>query len=99
MSTAQLWSAVRCPACAYVEPLAMSMNACLVFHACAGCGAIVRPRAGDCCVFCSDGSVACPPVQAGGTPGPCRSPGLALRQEPDDRTAPGIALLSTDETP
>ncbi|MFN3988266.1 MAG: GDCCVxC domain-containing (seleno)protein [Rhodocyclaceae bacterium] len=25
----------------------------------------MRPKPGDCCVFCSWGTVACPPVQAG----------------------------------
>ncbi|MDY0329290.1 MAG: GDCCVxC domain-containing (seleno)protein [Thiomonas sp.] len=27
------------------------------------CGAELRPLPGDCCVFCSYGSVPCPPVQ------------------------------------
>jgi hypothetical protein len=27
------------------------------------CGAVLRPRPGDCCMFCSHGSVPCPPVQ------------------------------------
>jgi PAS domain S-box-containing protein len=31
---------------------------------CAGCGALLRPKPGDCCVFCSYGSVPCPPIQA-----------------------------------
>ena len=37
------------------------------------CGTLLRPKAGDCCVFCSYGSVKCPPVQAGGGCGgrPC----------------------------
>ena len=33
------------------------------FYPCKGCGAMLRPKAGDCCVFCSYGSVPCPPVQ------------------------------------
>ena len=44
----------------------MPTDACLFFHECAGCHALLRPKPGDCCVFCSYGSVACPPVQAGG---------------------------------
>lgn len=39
-------------------------DACIYFYDCAGCGAVLKPRAGDCCVFCSYGSVPCPPVQA-----------------------------------
>jgi len=29
---------------------------------------LLRPKSGDCCVFCSYGSVPCPPIQAGETP-------------------------------
>jgi hypothetical protein len=47
----------------------MPTDACLFFHECAGCHALLRPEAGDCCVFCSYGSVPCPPVQAGATCG------------------------------
>jgi len=43
----------------------MSADACVFFHACAGCGTLLRPAPGDCCVFCSYGSAPCPPVQAG----------------------------------
>ena len=42
----------------------MPTDACLFFHECAGCHALLRPKPGDCCVFCSYGSVPCPPVQA-----------------------------------
>jgi hypothetical protein len=41
----------------------MPLDACVFFHECAGCGALLRPKPGDCCVFCSYGSVPCPPVQ------------------------------------
>lgn len=43
----------------------MPTDACLFFHECAGCHTLLRPKAGDCCVFCSYGSVPCPPIQAG----------------------------------
>ncbi|HUI14031.1 MAG TPA: GDCCVxC domain-containing (seleno)protein [Xanthobacteraceae bacterium] len=43
----------------------MPLNACQITYHCTGCGEILRPRPGDCCVFCSYGSVPCPPVQAG----------------------------------
>jgi hypothetical protein len=32
---------------------------------CKGCGETLKPLPGDCCVFCSYGTVPCPPVQAG----------------------------------
>jgi len=41
----------------------MPTNACQFFYDCAGCGELLRPKAGDCCVFCSYGSVPCPPIQ------------------------------------
>src|SRR5215831_7132623 len=37
-----------------------------VFHECTACGTLMRPKAGDCCVFCSYGSVKCPYVQSTG---------------------------------
>ena len=43
----------------------MPMDSCQFFHECAGCQALLRPMAGDCCVFCSYGSVPCPPIQQG----------------------------------
>jgi hypothetical protein len=49
----------------------MPDDACLFFWNCPGCGARLKPKPGDCCVFCSYGSVPCPPVQlaAAHTPG------------------------------
>jgi len=41
----------------------MPTDACQFFYECASCKAILRPKAGDCCVFCSYGSVRCPPKQ------------------------------------
>ncbi|WP_280985258.1 GDCCVxC domain-containing (seleno)protein [Dichotomicrobium thermohalophilum] len=43
----------------------MPLNACVYFHECTRCRAIFRPKAGDCCVFCSYGDIDCPPVQRG----------------------------------
>ncbi|MEO7218777.1 MAG: GDCCVxC domain-containing (seleno)protein [Gemmatimonadaceae bacterium] len=65
MATIQLASVLTCPICSYAETLEMATDACTYFHECANCGARLRPLAGDCCVFCSYGSVPCPPVQAG----------------------------------
>ncbi|MCX8252660.1 MAG: hypothetical protein OTI36_01605 [Beijerinckiaceae bacterium] len=41
----------------------MPTNACQFFYECTGCGSLLRPKAGDCCVFCSYGDVPCPPIQ------------------------------------
>jgi hypothetical protein len=61
-----LESVITCPECGYRQSAAMPVDACLFFFECAGCGALLRPRPGDCCVFCSYGSVKCPPVQLNG---------------------------------
>jgi len=45
----------------------MPADACLVVYDCEGCGKTLRPLPGDCCVFCSYGSVPCPPVQTART--------------------------------
>ena len=43
----------------------MPTDACQFFYDCKNCGERLKPRQGDCCVFCSYGSVPCPPRQAG----------------------------------
>ena len=41
----------------------MPTDACQYFYECEGSGALLKPLAGDCCVFCSYGDVPCPPIQ------------------------------------
>jgi len=60
-----LQSVITCPHCATAKAEAMPTDACQFFYVCTGCGATLRPKQGDCCVFCSYGSVPCPPIQAG----------------------------------
>lgn len=57
-------SAVRCPECGVAKTERMPTDACQIFYECTGCGIKLRPKTGDCCVFCSYGSVPCPPIQA-----------------------------------
>lgn len=57
-------STVTCPECEARTEEAMPEDACVIRWECPACGAILGPREGDCCVFCSYGSVPCPPVQA-----------------------------------
>jgi len=64
LSTMILQSVITCPHCATAKPETMPTDACRFFYTCTGCGATLRPKPGDCCVFCSYGSVPCPPVQA-----------------------------------
>jgi hypothetical protein len=59
----ELRSIITCPHCGWQEGEMMPSDACQYFYDCKGCGAVLRPKPGDCCVFCSYGSVSCPPVQ------------------------------------
>ncbi|WP_084013792.1 GDCCVxC domain-containing (seleno)protein [Leisingera methylohalidivorans] len=62
-----LISVLSCPACGHETAEEMPQDSCQWFHECPACRALLRPKPGDCCVFCSYGSVPCPPVQTGGT--------------------------------
>jgi hypothetical protein len=58
-----LQSVITCPKCGHRTEETMPTNACLFFYDCSRCGATLKPKSGDCCVFCSYGSVPCPPIQ------------------------------------
>ncbi len=58
-----LKSVITCPQCGHRAEETMPTNACLFFYDCSACGAKLKPKPGDCCVFCSFGSVPCPPMQ------------------------------------
>lgn len=56
-------STITCPHRAAWRIETMPENACQVVSRCRGCGETLRPRPGECCVFCSYGTVPCPPIQ------------------------------------
>ena len=60
----QLASVLRCPQCGFEKEETMPTDACQFFYQCTHCGAHLRPKPGDCCVFCSYGSRPCPSKQA-----------------------------------
>lgn len=57
-------SVLTCPHCGNHKEEEMPINACQYFYTCNYCNVHLKPKEGDCCVFCSYGSVACPPIQA-----------------------------------
>jgi DNA-directed RNA polymerase subunit RPC12/RpoP len=59
-------SIITCPQCGHRAEETMPTDACLFFYDCSQCQAHLKPASGDCCVFCTYGSVPCPPVQTGG---------------------------------
>lgn len=62
---AELKSTLTCPHCRHASDETMPTDACQWFYECTGCGTVLKPLAGDCCVYCSYGTVPCPPIQGG----------------------------------
>jgi hypothetical protein len=63
MDTIALESVLTCPQCGFAKLETMPTNVCQFYYECSNCKTMLRPNAGDCCVFCSFGSVKCPPIQ------------------------------------
>ena len=59
----QLNSVITCPECRFSKEEIMPTDSCLVFYKCSNCGQILKPKKGDCCVYCSYGSIECPHIQ------------------------------------
>jgi hypothetical protein len=56
-------STITCPQCGHARQETMPLDYCQIRYTCENCGAELRPKAGDCCVFCSYGDVQCPSKQ------------------------------------
>lgn len=65
-------STITCPKCGYAKMEEMPTNACQWAYKCENCEELLTPLDGDCCVYCSYGSVPCPPIQKDG-PNSCCS--------------------------
>lgn len=63
-TTPILESTITCPNCGFRQAETMPVNACQYFYECPACHAMLKPKPGDCCVFCSYGTRKCPPKQA-----------------------------------
>ena len=50
-------SVVRCPHCGAEREETMPLNTCRAVYTCPECHATLRPLPGDCCVFCSYGTM------------------------------------------
>ena len=61
----ELESEITCPNCGHRKKEIMPTDACQFFYECENCRAVLKPRQGDCCVYCSYGTVKCPPLQVG----------------------------------
>jgi hypothetical protein len=56
-------SIIACPKCEFKAEEEMPIDACQFFYECKSCKSLLKPLVGDCFVFCSYGSVPCPPIQ------------------------------------
>jgi hypothetical protein len=75
MTAVILESTLTCPQCGAQVTETMPTDMCVVRWRCPACGAEARPAPGDCCVYCTYGSVACPPIQQAAAGGGCCSSG------------------------
>ena len=53
IATAILESMLTCPECGRSTLEEMPPDSCRLFHECVECLSLLRPKAEDCCVFCS----------------------------------------------
>ena len=65
MAELVLESTITCPECGHSRTESMPTEACQWFYDCERCKSVLRPKRGDCCVFCSYGTMKCPPMQGG----------------------------------
>ncbi|MDP2412453.1 MAG: MerC domain-containing protein [Daejeonella sp.] len=59
----ELRSTITCPNCGHKKDEIMPTDACAYFYECEKCKVRSKPLKGDCCVYCSYGTVKCPPMQ------------------------------------
>ncbi len=61
-----LFSEVTCPNCGFKKLKPMPVDTCQFFYECTNCFAVLQPVKRDCCIFCSYGTIKCPPMQENG---------------------------------
>ncbi|MBI1838623.1 MAG: hypothetical protein HYR91_15265 [Flavobacteriia bacterium] len=66
VKTIELQSTICCPNCGGESVEVMPIDSCHYFYECKHCQTKLKPKPGDCCVYCSYGSVPCPPIQKNG---------------------------------
>ncbi|WP_460844367.1 GDCCVxC domain-containing (seleno)protein [Noviherbaspirillum agri] len=71
MTDVVLESVLTCPVCGHSRAQVMPTESCQWFYECEQCHTVLKPKPGDCCVFCSYGTVPCPPIQESGKGSSC----------------------------
>jgi hypothetical protein len=59
----KIYSVITCPICGYSKEEKMPEDACQFFYECENCKTVIKPKDGDCCVYCSYGTEKCPSKQ------------------------------------
>jgi len=62
--TTKTKATITCPKCDFAKVEKMPTDACQHFYTCSNCGEFLKPKDGECCVFCSYADSKCPPKQA-----------------------------------
>jgi hypothetical protein len=60
---ADITATITCPGCGHRAVEQMPTEWCVYFYECRRCRQMLKPKPGDCCVFCSYADKRCPPVQ------------------------------------
>lgn len=56
-------SEITCPKCGHRKMETMPTDVCVIKYNCEKCQVEMRPKEGDCCVFCTYGTHKCPSMQ------------------------------------
>jgi len=54
---------ITCPECGNQKTEKMPVNSCQFFWECDFCKTMLKPKEGDCCVYCSYADTKCPSKQ------------------------------------
>lgn len=55
---------ITCPKCGFKKEEEMPTDACQHSYKCTSCDEVLKPKEGECCVFCTYADSKCPPKQA-----------------------------------
>lgn len=56
-------SEITCPTCGHKKVETLPTDVCVIKYNCEQCNALLTPKTGDCCVFCTYGTHKCPSMQ------------------------------------
>jgi hypothetical protein len=54
---------ITCPECKFKKTEILPTEVCQLKYTCTNCNAVLQPKGGDCCVFCSYSDHKCPSMQ------------------------------------